>query len=318
MAILLTGASGFIGTALFKKITKLLLPVKVVPGRFFLSTPFKLSDTKNFIYENINQNIELAELFSGISTIIHCAGIKPNNLMNYNYEDYKKINVELTFNLAKQAAFYNVKRLVYLSSANVNGNSNINSLSFKYDDIPQPKDHYAISKFETEKVLLEISKQTGLEIVIIRPPYVYGEGLGGTFLSLLNIVYKQIPMPILNLKHLRAYIGLDNLIDVIVRCINYPNLSGKILLVSDGEDISICDLVKKLSKIMKKSVKLFSFPELIMKPILNLIGKTAYSEKLFKSYKVDISYTRKILQWSPRFTLDQQLKKTVNWYLKNR
>jgi nucleoside-diphosphate-sugar epimerase len=316
MAILLTGASGFIGNALFKKITNLSLPVKVVPGRFFLSTPFKLSDTKNFIYENINQNIKLAEFFSGISTIIHCAGLKPNNLMNY--EDFKKINIELTFNLAKQAAFYNVKRLIYLSSTNVNGSSNINSLSFKYDDIPQPKDHYAISKFETEKVLLEISKQTGLEIVIIRPPLVYGEELlEGTFLSLLNIVYKQIPMPILNLKYTRAFIGLDNLIDVIIRCINYPNLSGKILLVSDGEDISVCDLVKKLSKMMRKSVKLFSFPELILKPILNLIGKSAYTEKLFNSYKVDISYTRKILQWSPRFTLDEQLKKTVDWYLKN-
>jgi UDP-glucose 4-epimerase len=317
MAILLTGASGFIGNALFKKITNLSLPVKVVPGRFFLSTPFKLSDTKNFIYENINQNIKLAEFFSDISTIIHCAGLKPNNLMNY--EGFKKINVELTFNLAKQAAFYNVKRLIYLSSTNVNGSSNINSLSFKYDDIPQPKDHYAISKFETEKVLLEISKQTGLEIVIIRPPLVYGEELlEGTFLSLLNIVYKQIPMPILNLKYPRAFIGLDNLIDVIIRCINYPNLSGKILLVSDGEDISVCDLVKKLSKMMKKSVKLFSFPELILKPILNLTGKSTYTEKLFNSCKVDISYTRKILQWSPRFTLDEQLKKTVDWYLKNR
>lgn len=193
----------------------------------------------------------------------------------------------------------------------------MNSTIFKYNDTPNPKNLYAISKLEAEEALLEICKQTGLEVVIIRPPLVYGKKVSGNFLSLLNLVYKQITLPILNLKFPRAYIGIDNLIDVIISCVNHPNLSGKILLVSDGEDISLVDLVKKLSKIMKKPLKLFSVPNWLLWLIFRLVLRKDYY-KLGSSAKVDISYTRKILQWSPRFTLDQQLTKTINWYLKNR
>ena len=305
MSVLLTGASGFIGCEVLKKIKKSTMPIKTVSTRFFLPPSFN----------NINQNKRLPELFSGISTIIHCGGLKPSH-SNF-YEDYKKINVDLTLNLAKQAAFYNVKRFIFLSSLSVNGNRNINYKSFKYNDIAVPKDPYAISKLQAEIGLKKISKQTGLEVVIIRPSLVYGKKVEGNFLSLLKIIYKQIPLPIKNLKYPKAYVGIDNLVDVITRCVNYPNLSGKTLLVSDGQDISFFDLVKKLSKIMNKSLILFPIPDLILKIILKSIGKDDYCEKLFNSSKVDISYTRKVLQWSPRFSLDNQLKKTVDWYLKN-
>jgi nucleoside-diphosphate-sugar epimerase len=305
MSILLTGASGFIGNEVLKKIKKSNITVKTVPSRIF-STPS---------FNNINQNKRLPKLFSGISTIIHCGGLKPTH-SNF-YEDYKKINVDLTLNLAKQAVFYNVKRFIFISSLSVNGSKNINNKSFKYSDIAVPKDPYAISKLQAEIGLQKISKQTGLKIVIIRPSLVYGKKVEGNFLSLLKIIYKQIPLPIKNLKYLKAYVGIDNLVDVIIRCVNYPNLSGKTLLVSDGQDISFLDLVKKISKIMNKSLILFPIPNLILKIILKSIGKDEYCEKLFNSSKVDISYTRKMLQWSPRFSLDDQLKKTVDWYLKN-
>jgi nucleoside-diphosphate-sugar epimerase len=316
MTVLLTGSSGFIGSELFKKIKTTTMPIKVMRSQFFLSKLHNLKEKKNFVLNNVNQNIKYSKLFSGISTIIHCAAIKSD--ASKNYKDFKKINVEYTTALAKQAVFYNVKRFIYLSSISVNEKENLNSTFLKYNHTPKPKNFYAISKLEAEKALLEISKQTGLEVVIIRPPLVYGKKVGGNFLSLLNLVYKQIPLPILNIKFPRSLIGIDNLIDVIISCINHPNLSGKILLVSDGEDISLVDLVKKLSKIMKKPLKLFSVPSWLLWLIFRLtFGKDSYI-KLFRADKIDISYTRKVLQWSPRFTIDQQLKKTINWYLKNR
>lgn len=316
MKVLLTGSSGFIGNELFKKIKKTTIPIKVVSSQFLSSTFLNLPEKKNFVLNNVNQNIKLSKLFSGISTIIHCAAIKPG--YSKNYKDYSKINVELTSNFAKQAAFYNVKRFIFLSSISVNGEKNVNSAIFRSSDIPKPKNFYSISKHEAEEALLEIYKQTGLEVVIIRPPLVYGKKVAGNFLFLLNYIYKQLPMPNFNAKHARAYIGLDNLVDAIINCISCPNLSGKILLVSDGEDISFIDLVKKLSKIMKKPLKFFSIPNFMIKLIFILISKKKLSFKLLNSSRVDTSYTRKILQWSPRFTLDHQLKKMVNWYLKNR
>lgn len=314
MTVLLTGSSGFIGSELFKKIKKTTMPIKVLRQPFF-SKLYNLPKKKIFVLNNVNQNKRLSKLFSGISTIIHCAAIKSN--ISKNYKDFKKVNAEYTINLAKQAAFYNVKRFIFLSSISVNGNNNVNFKLFKYNDTPKPESFYAISKLEAEEALLEISKQTGLEVVIIRPPLVYGKKIGGNFLSLLNLIYKQIPLPILNIKYPRAYIGIDNLVDIIISCINRPNLSGKILLVSDGEDISLVDLVKKLSKFLKKPLILFSVPNWLFRLIVSLIYKKDNYLKFFSSAKVDISYTRKILQWSPKFTMDMQLKKMVNWYLKN-
>ena len=188
----------------------------------------------------------------------------------------------------------------------------------KYNNISQPEDAYGISKWESEQVLLEISKQTGLEVVIIRPPLVYGEEVKRKFLRLLDIVYKQIPLPFAKINNLRSYIGLDNLINLIICCIDHPKAAGKIFLVSDGEDISTPDLIRKLSKFMNKSPRLFSVPKSIIQFMGRLVGKSSEVKGLLGSFRVDNSYTHKILGWSPPFTLDESLKKTVHWYLKNR
>jgi nucleoside-diphosphate-sugar epimerase len=191
-------------------------------------------------------------------------------------------------------------------------------LIFKHNDISEPKNAYSISKYEAEQILLEISKQTGLEVVIIRPPLVYGEGVKGKFLRLLDIVYKQIPLPFAKTNNLRSFVSLDNLIDLIICCIEHPKAAGKTFLVSDGEDLSTTDLIRKLSKFMNKSPRLFSVPHSIIQLIGCLVGKSLEVKRLLGSLRIDNSYAREILGWSPVLSLDEGLKKTVRWYLKNR
>ena len=231
---------------------------------------------------------------------------------------YRIINVDGTINLAKQAVAIGIKRLIFLSSIKVNGEETIASKSFKYNDISQPEDAYGISKWEAEQTLLEIFKQTGLEVVIIRPPLVYGEGVKGNFLRLLDIVYKQIPLPFAKINNLRSFVSLDSLIDLIICCIEHPKAGGKTFLVSDGEDLSTSDLIIKLSKFMDKSPRLFQVPQLIIQLIGRLVGKSSEIERLLGSLRVDNSYTREILGWSPALSLDESLAKTVRWYLQNR
>ena len=200
----------------------------------------------------------------------------------------------------------------------MNGEQTIDSSCFKYNDISKPEDAYARSKCEAEQALLEISNKTKLEVVIIRPPLVYGEGVKANFLRLLDLVYKGMPLPFFNINNSRSFIGLDNLVDLIIHCIDHPKATGKTFLVSDDEDISTPDLIRKLSKIMGRSARLFSFPISILKLMGYLIGKTPEVNRLIGSLRVNSSRTRKILEWNPPFSLDEGLEKTVRWYLKNR
>ena len=316
--ILITGATGFVGRALFENLKS--------KKKYFAHLTTRTNQEelfeggKAFNIGEIDPNTNWKDALDGVSCIVHCAARA--HMMEKKQTDslnaYRRINVDGTKNLAKQAAGRGVKRFIFLSSVKVNGEETITSKSFKYDDIPQPEDAYGISKWEAEQALLEIFKQTGLEVVIIRPPLVYGEGVKGNFLRLLDIVYKQIPIPFAKINNLRSFVGLDNLIDLIICCIEHPKAGGKTFLVSDGEDLSTTDLIRKLSKFMNKSPRLLQVPQLIIQLIGRLVGKSLEVKRLLGSLRVDNSYTREILGWSPVLSLDESLAKTVRWYLKNR
>jgi nucleoside-diphosphate-sugar epimerase len=316
--ILITGATGFVGKALFENLKS---RKKYLAHLTTRTNEEKLLDGgKVFNIGEIDSNTNWKDALDGVSCIVHCAARahmtekKQTDLL----DAYRRINVDGTRNLAKQAAGIGIKRFIFLSSVKVNGEETIASKSFKYDDISQPEDAYGITKWEAEQALLEISKQTGLEVVIIRPPLVYGEGVKGNFLRLLDIVYKQIPLPFAKINNLRSFIALDNLIDLIICCIEHPKAAGKTFLVSDGQDLSTTDLIRKLSKFMNKSPRLFQVPQLIIQLIGRLVGKSSEIKRLFGSLRVDNSYTREILEWSPVLSLDESLEKTVRQYLKNR
>ncbi len=304
--IFLTGQTGFIGGGIFRKLN---------------STDFIYKKKKyylNYDYIDLNKNkLDCIKLFQEIECVIHCAGkahiIDKTDASSFS--TFKKINIESTRMLAEEAAKLGVKRFIFLSSIGVNGISTKKSEKFTYKDTPAPVENYAISKLRAEEALLDVSKKTGLEVVIIRLPLVYGERVTGNFLRLLNTINRGFFLPFGKIDNLKSFIGLDNLIDLIIYCIDHPKATGKILLASDGEDISTPDLIKKISNAMGKPKRLFPFPVSVIKLIGKIFKKSYEVERLLSSLRIDSSGTQNLLGWKPPFTLDEGLLNTVKWYL---
>ena len=253
------------------------------------------------------------DVLDGVNCVIHCAAkthllkdLKKNSLFAF-----RKVNVEGTINLAKQAAACGVKRLIFLSSIKVNGEKTVESSMFKHNDISKPEDAYGISKWEAERGLWEISKQTGLEVVIIRAPLVYGRGVKGNLKRLIKLIKSGTPLPFSLVKNKRSLIGIDNLVDIITRCIDHPNAAGKTFLVCDGEDLSTPDLLHFIASAMGRSARMFPLPISLLKLFGFAIGKSSEINRLTNSLQVDISFTRKILNWSPPLTVQEGIRRIM-------
>ena len=319
MKICLTGSTGFVG----RKLCSYLLEKSheiIAPVRNQNLTSFPSHKNLKFIYVGDEGNTkDYSKSLTQTDLVIHCAARA--HVMKESKNDplrsYRKVNVDDTLNLAKQAASYGVKRFIFLSSIKVNGEHTLPFQSFNHDDIPKPEDPYGISKFEAEEGLREIANKTQIEIVIIRAPLIYGEEVKGNFLRLLELTSKGIPLPFANINNKRSLVGIDNLIDLIYCCVNHPKAAGEVFLVSDDKSISTTELIKKINETMGKSLKLFPIPVFIFKLLGRLIGKSKEIDRLFGSLTINISHTCDLLDWKPKFSLDYNLKKTVNWYLKN-
>lgn len=310
--ILLTGSSGFIGSELLKQLNY---------KNYFIHTISRSKKSQqikngliNFEINKIDSNTNWQKPLDEIDCIIHCAGLAVDT-NKIDTETYKKVNVDGTYNLAKQAVQKGVKRFIFLSSIKVNGDKTDKASFFYHSDKPNPKDIYAISKWEAEQKLITLSEQTGIEIVIIRSPIVYGKGVKGNFFRLLGLVDKSYPLPFASINNLRSFIALENLVDLIILCIEHPKAAGEILLVSDDSDISTPDLMRKLAKNMKKSSLLFRVPLSLIKFIGKVFCKSSEVDRLLSSLRIDCSYTKLILDWKPPLDLDKGLSSTVNWYL---
>ena len=317
--ICVTGATGFIGSKLSLKLSQLSYDV-LAPVRNLSSNSLSLNQNLKYIkVEKEGSSLNYSKILKQVDTVIHCAARTHvvKEVEKSPQIAYQKINVEETLNLATQAASFGVKRFIFLSSIKVNGEKTLRSESFKHNDIAMPEDAYGVSKLEAEKVLRELSDRTGLEIVIIRAPLVYGEGVKGNFLRLLNLTNKKIPLPFARINNIRSLVGLDNLIDLIICCIDHPKAAGQIFLISDNESISTPELIKRIGAAMGKSTRLFPVPLSIFKLLGRLMGKSYEVDKLLGSLMVDSSHTRQILGWKPILSLDDGLNKTVQWYLKN-
>ena len=303
--IYLSGKKGFIGGSLYQKF---------ISSKFF---------KKNFLinYDNfdLKNNIKKIEkILSDSDCVIHCAGrahiIKEKE--KKSFIEFYQDNSLITKKLAEVAAKNGVKRFIFLSTIGVNGNFTKNKF-FKPNDSPKPSSYYALSKLKAEKFLWEISRKTGLEVVIIRCPLVYGKKVGGNFLRLLNLLKKLTILPFGKLNNLRSFVGIDNLIDLIACCVTHPKAPGNLFLVSDDDDISTSVLIKKIRKIMKKSTFLIPFPLQFLKLFCKIIGKSNDLESLINPLQIDCSKTKQVLGWKPLTSFDEGLLKTVKWYLKN-
>lgn len=227
--------------------------------------------------------------------------------------DYRRINVEATRNLAQQAATTGVRRFVFLSSIKVNGETT-DERPFNRDDTPQPLDAYGISKREAEDALRRIGADTGMEIVILRPPLVYGPGVKGNFLRLLRAVAHGMPLPLDSINNRRSLVYIGNLVDAIISCMDVPAAAGKTYLVSDGEDVSTPALVRKLAAALGTPPRLLPCPPALLHFGAALLSKRATVMRLTGSLTVDSSALRQELGWQPRYSLDQGLNATTQWY----
>lgn len=313
MRFLVTGANGFVGNYLCAELLRQGHAVRAAVRS--ASSPI-VENAEVVVTGAIDGETNWADALRDVDMVIHLAARV--HVMKDTAADplaeFLKINLQGTANLAYQAAAAGVKRLVYASSIKVNGEQTAETQPFVESDEPDPQDAYAASKWRAEQALQLIAQETNLEIVIVRPPLVYGPGVKGNFIKLLAAVGKGIPLPLASVRNKRSMIYLGNLVDALIACASHPDAAGKTYLVSDGEDISIPDLVRQLSAGLGKPARLFPLPVRLLRGLGRLFGKPEPVERIVGSLRVNNDLIRKELGWQPRFTLQQGLQKTADWY----
>jgi nucleoside-diphosphate-sugar epimerase len=304
LKMMVTGASGFVGRALVSAL---------VEDGIYVNCPVRpsaqvLLDGVDFHEINgIDAFTDWDESLRSCSVVVHLAArvhVMKESSQN-PLEAFRTVNVEGTKNLARQAALCGVKRFIYLSSVKSCAETSVIGSPLTCDSEMHPMDAYGVSKMEAEIALSEISKETGMEIVIIRSPLVYGPGVKANFASLIRFIRLGIPLPLGGLSNnRRSFIGVDNLVSFIKVCINHPAAAGQTFVVSDGDDMSTKVLVQRLSKAMGRSVRLFNVTPMYLKFILTLMGKRSFFDRLNGTLQVDISRNLALLGWSPPVSVD--------------
>ena len=303
--ILLSGGSGFIGKRVLSRL-KLSGQVKVLSRNRSINWPSFAVPFHHHL-ESISAPDPAA--FADVEVVIHTAGLVHHMGSSLEaLEELSKINVDGTLSLATAAAKSGVRRFIFLSSIKVNGESTKLGKPFVFADQARPSDPYSLSKFEAEQGLQKIAKETGMEVVIIRPPLVYGPGVKGNFANLIKLLDKGVPLPFGAIHNQRSMIALDNLVDLIITCIDHPNARNQIFLASDGVDLSTTELLQRLAQAMGRSSRLLPIPSKLLTFAASFMGKKPLADRLLGSLQVDISKTRELLDWNPPFTVDDSLR----------
>lgn len=311
MKILLTGASGFLGSHLVRSLTEHEL---TVIGRT------EVTGVEKFICRTLAPDTVFRGCFHDVECIVHSAARV--HIMKDEVSDplteYRKVNVKGTLNLARQAAGQGVQRFVFISSIKVNGEQTLSNRPFFADDAPNPKDAYGISKYEAEEGLKALAAETSMEVVIIRPVLVYGPGVKANFRSMMSWMNKGVPLPLGSIRNKRSMVALDNLVDLITTCIDHPAAANQTFLVSDGEDLSTTELLERTAQALGTTSRLLPFPARLLEWGAGVLGKRAVAQRLCGSLQVDIRHTCETLGWQPPVSVDQALKKTADTFLAGR
>ena len=317
MNILITGANGFVGQSLVNNLLSN-KKYKVIAGvRKF---PLKQLNCEYRIINNLEDKTISTNVFEDIDVVIHTAARV--HVMDDKSADplteFRKVNVEGTLNLARQAADAGVKRFIFISSIKVNGEGTKIGKPYTEDSKPNPIDPYGISKYEAEQGLLKLAETTLLEIVIIRPTLVYGENVKGNFQSLMKWTYKGVPLPIGGIKkNLRSLVYVDNLVDFIVTCIEHKNAKNEVFLISDDDDISTASLLEEISKGLGVKNKAVNIPPKLIDTAASAVGKSSVAQRLSGSLQVDISKAKNLLDWKPKYSTSESIQKIAKSYKSN-
>jgi len=311
MKIAVTGANGFIGRALCNALFLRGQPVRALVRKAPTDNCYE-----TMVVGDVASDTDWSIALAGIDCVIHCAArahVLSESAAN-PLEAFRAVNLRATQRLAKRAASVGVRRLIFLSSIGVLGVRTNGRPPFSVRDTPDPPENYGISKWEAEQALWEIAQSTGLEVVVVRPPLVYGPGVRANFLRLMQLVDKGVPLPLGGVDNSRSLIGLENLVDLIVRCIDHPAAPGQTFLVSDGQDISTTELILELAKTMDRPVRLLSLPRAWLRFAAWGVGRLAEVDRLTDSLRVDIRHTCETLDWQPPISLQTGLQRTVCAY----
>ncbi|RRV88265.1 SDR family oxidoreductase [Stutzerimonas stutzeri] len=307
--ILLTGSTGFVGSVLLSEINS-------VPEFQFISvvrSAVSPASDDVVVVGSIDGTTDYSSALNGVDVVVHAAARA--HIMRDEVADplveYRKVNVEGALNLAKQAVAAGVKRFVYISSVKVNGESTTGLKAFTEADTAKPEDPYGVSKHEAEEGLRLLAQETGLEVVIIRPPLVYGPGVKANFLSLLKLSVTGLPLPFGSVNNHRSMVYVGNLVSFIICCIHHPAAANQTFLVSDGEDVSLRKLVTFIRLCLGRSPCLLPVPLWLFKLVGAVTGKQGVVDRLVGDLQVDSSKARTLLEWVPPFTVSQGIEATV-------
>jgi len=305
--IVLTGANGFVGSQLFSALKG--------------NTCFQVAGFCRRLQQGGEgvalqavgdlQQADLSALLPEVDVLIHAAArahVMKNEVAD-PLAEYRRVNVDGTLNVARQAVAAGVKRFVFISSIKVNGETTVNGRAFGANDKPAPEDAYGLSKLEAEQGLMDIAAETGIEVVIIRPPLVYGPGVKGNFASMIKLVEKGVPLPLGVIHNRRSLVGIDNLVDLVIRCIDHPAAANQVFLAGDGEDLSTTELLRGVGKAMGKPARLIPVPAGLLQFGATLLGRKAMAQRLLGSLQVDISKTCELLDWKPPYTVEDGLRR---------
>lgn len=338
--ILVTGASGFVGQALCAHLMSRGKSVRAVVRDKSAATLRFVGNSEMCTVGNICTTTDWSMALESVHCVIHCAA-RAHIMRDESVEpltEYRKVNRDATLALAQSAAEAGVRRFVCLSSVKVNGEqtdcvgsaesrvlsaekgqnssecrvlSAENLVAFREDDAPDPQDAYAISKWEAEQGLMALARETGMEVVFIRPPLVYGPGVKANFLSMMRWLDKGVPLPFGAIHNKRSLVALDNLVDLIVTCLEHPRAANQVFLVSDGEDLSTTELLRRTAAALVKPARLIPVPQRLLESGLRLLGKGDLAQRLCGSLQVDISKARDLLGWTPPVSVDEGLRRAA-------
>jgi nucleoside-diphosphate-sugar epimerase len=311
MKILVTGANGLVGRVLCSVLDQdgkqVIRTVRASP------TPWEMP------VGDINEKTDwLVALSQGIDVVVHLAAQTPlaDSEVEAAANRYHQVNTVGTANLARQCAKHGVKRFVLISTVKVLGEGKIEP--YRDDDLAVPADTYAISKWGAEQALRQIAAETGMEVVVLRPPLIYGPEVKGNFLRLMQAIKRRRPLPLGGIQNRRSLIYLGNLVDVIRVCLTHPKAAGKTFLVSDGDDVSTPELIRRVAVALGQRPFLLPVPVSWIKCVGAFLGKKAAVERLIGSLYVDIAPLQEQLGWIPPYTMQAGLETTARWYRNTR
>ncbi|ATO31695.1 N-acetyl-alpha-D-glucosaminyl-diphospho-ditrans,octacis-undecaprenol 4-epimerase [Dickeya dianthicola] len=310
MKILITGSRGFIGRRLAA-----LAGEQGITCVLHCSERADVSDS-SMIRANLTAATDWMPALQGVDAVVHCAA-RVHQMQDGGeaLQLYRETNVAGTVRLAQQAAQAGVKRFVFLSSIKVNGELTQPGRPFQPEVVVPPADPYGLSKYEAEQALLRLARETGLEVVIIRPPLVYGPGAKANFRAMMNWVNKGVPLPLAAVHNQRSLVFVDNLVDLILLSVRHPQAPGRVWLASDDHDVSTADLLADMAAALGVKNRCWPLPPWVLKSAAALLGKSAVAERLLGSLQVDIRETRQRLGWQPAVPYHQAIAATARAFL---